>query len=73
MVATIADLEVQLLDSMNHNQVVGILNQRKHLLPPQMTAEWLAGQSTGALRMLLLAVKLIDAAWHLGEMQGAER
>lgn len=65
MVTSVILLEMPLLESLSREQLLGLLSERRALLPPSMGLRWLVRQSTCNLRMLLLAAKLIDAAWHL--------
>jgi hypothetical protein len=66
MTAFLLDLELQLLDSMSQEQLLAELKPRQHCLTCEMSGEWLCGRPPCALRMLLLAAKLIDVVRRRG-------
>jgi hypothetical protein len=73
MLTSVADLEFRLLESMSREQMLAVLSQRQDLLPPAMSADWLSRQSMSALRMLLLAAKLLDAVRQMDRRAASGR
>jgi hypothetical protein len=65
MIASLTEIELDLLDSTSREQVLAQLQDRRGCLPLGMTDEWLAQQSTSRLRLLVLAAKLIDVVWRV--------
>lgn len=60
MFDAMARLELRLLEGLDRRQVLDLLHERQSCLPPALTADWLDGQPTTRLRLLLLAAKVID-------------
>jgi hypothetical protein len=60
MFSTLIQLELALLDELNHDQLVTMLSAQGDRLGLQFSAEWLETQSLDQLRLFLLATKLLQ-------------
>jgi hypothetical protein len=69
MVSTLTELEMQLIDTMSREQLLAAIRQRLNSLPPDLLMQ-LEDQPTDALRLYLLAARLIGA---LRQMQNRDQ
>jgi len=60
MFSTLIQLELALLDELNHDQLITMLSAQGECLGLQFSAEWLEAQALDQLRLFLLATKLLQ-------------
>jgi hypothetical protein len=64
MFATLIGLELSLLEGLSREQLLTVLVEQRESLSLRFSQDWLEGQSTDQLRLVLLAAKLLCLLRH---------